>query len=123
MSTLKVNSLQTTSGAGLYPLKAWVSFGGVGTVSVLSSGNVSSVTDVGVGRYTTNFSSSLSSSNYATSFDNTSYHYLNVSINTCLEGGSNGTAVTLKTTSSVRQTVGTNGVNYDTGHQSVVVAQ
>jgi hypothetical protein len=64
MSTIKVDNLETTSGAGLYPSKVWVLFDGTGTVSVRGSGNVSSVTDNGAGTFTTNFSSTLSSANY-----------------------------------------------------------
>jgi len=66
MSTLKVDTLQTTGGAGLYPAKAWVTFVGSGTVSITDDGNVSSLTDSGVGRYTLGFATALSSANYAT---------------------------------------------------------
>jgi len=108
-------------GAG--SLEAWVNFKGTGTISIFDSGNVSSLTDIATGRYNTNFSSALASANYATSFDNTSYHPNNVSVNSSLEGGPNlGTVVALKTTSTVRQTVGTNGGNFDTAQCSVLVA-
>ena len=65
MSTIKVDNLQTTGGAGLYLAKAWVNFNGSGTVAIRDSGNVSSITDNGTGDYSTNFSSSLSDANYA----------------------------------------------------------
>jgi len=65
MSTLKVDTLQTTGGAGLYPAKAWVNFDGTGTVAIRDDGNVSSITDNGTGDYTLNFDNALSSSNYA----------------------------------------------------------
>lgn len=67
MSTIKVDNLQTTGGAGLYPARAWVNFNGSGTVAIRGSGNVSSITDNGAGDYTTNFSSALSSSSYTIS--------------------------------------------------------
>ena len=68
MSTLKVNDIQeATSGGGkIFPARAWVTFNGQGSVSIREDGNVSSITDNGTGDYTTNFSSSLSSSNYTT---------------------------------------------------------
>ena len=47
------------------PIKAWVNFNGTGTVAIRDSLNVASVTDNGAGDYTINFSSPLSSSNYA----------------------------------------------------------
>ena len=67
MSTLKVNDIQeATSGGGkIWPSRAWVNFNGQGTVAIRADGNVSSITDIGTGQYTTNFSSTLSSANYA----------------------------------------------------------
>ena len=47
------------------PVKAWVSFNGTGAVSIRDSFNVSSVTDTGVGSYVVNFTTNLSSVNYA----------------------------------------------------------
>ncbi len=44
--------------------KAWVVFNGTGTVAILASYNVSSITDNGVGIYTVNFTNSFSSANY-----------------------------------------------------------
>jgi len=65
MSTLKVDTLQTTGGAGLYPARAWVNFIGGGTVTIRDSGNVSSITDNGTGQYYANFSSAMSDVNYS----------------------------------------------------------
>lgn len=42
--------------------KAWVSFNGTGTPSIISSYNVSSITDNGTGDYTINYTTSFSSS-------------------------------------------------------------
>ena len=64
MSTLKVNNLQTTSGAGLYPAKAWVNFTAYSSFTVRGSANVSSVSDNGTGNFRVNYSTSLSSSTY-----------------------------------------------------------
>tara|TARA_R110000868_G_scaffold348448_1_gene609556 strand:+ start:3186 stop:3716 length:531 start_codon:yes stop_codon:yes gene_type:complete len=49
-----------------FSAKAWATFVGVGTVSITDDGNVSSLTDSGVGRYTLAFTTALSSANYAT---------------------------------------------------------
>ena len=65
MSTLKVDTLQTTGGAGLYPAKAWVNFNGTGTVAIRRDGNVSSLTDYGVGNYGVSLSNNFSAANYS----------------------------------------------------------
>lgn len=44
---------------------AWVRFNGVGSVAVVDSFNVSSITDLGTGLYRVNYSNPLSNSNYA----------------------------------------------------------
>ena len=48
-----------------YAVRAWVNFNGVGTVSIRSAGNVSSVTDLGTGQYRLNYSSAMPHANYA----------------------------------------------------------
>jgi hypothetical protein len=45
--------------------KAWVNFNGTGTVAILASYNVSSITDNGLGRFTINLTNSLVDTNYA----------------------------------------------------------
>ena len=52
--------------ADAYGCRAWVNFDGTGTVGIDGSGNVSSITDNGLGTYTVNFSSSMPDINYAT---------------------------------------------------------
>ena len=52
--------------ATVYGCRAWVNFNGVGAVSIRASGNVSSITDGGVGIYTVNFSNAMPDVNYAT---------------------------------------------------------
>ena len=64
MSVIKVDTIQTASGTEVYTAKAWVRFNG-SSITIYGSGNVSSITDNGVGIFTTNFSSNLASSNYA----------------------------------------------------------
>jgi len=58
-SVIKVDTLQTTSGAGLYPARAWVNFNGSGTVAIVNSANVSSLTDVSTGKYTVNYTTAV----------------------------------------------------------------
>jgi hypothetical protein len=69
-TTPNINSAQfaTVSGtAPLYAARAWVNFNGTGTVAISASGNVSSITDNGVGDYTVNFTTAMSDINYAVS--------------------------------------------------------
>ena len=61
--------LQFNSGYGsaatAYGCRAWVNFNGTGTVAIRASGNVSSITDSGVGRYEINLTTALADANYA----------------------------------------------------------
>jgi hypothetical protein len=61
-------NLQFNSGYGsvatAYGCRAWVNFNGTGTVAIRASGNVSSITDNGVGDYTANFINALVDGNY-----------------------------------------------------------
>jgi hypothetical protein len=53
--------------APIYGARAWVNFNGTGTVAIRASGNVSSITDNGVGDYTVNFTTAMSDTSYAVS--------------------------------------------------------
>lgn len=59
------NHLNASGNAPMFACRAWVNFNGTGTVAIRSSGNVSSITDNGVGNYTINFSSPMPDTNYA----------------------------------------------------------
>jgi hypothetical protein len=60
--------LSTSSGsAPSYSARAWVNFNGTGTVAIRSSGNVTSITDNGVGNYTVNFTTPMDDANYSVS--------------------------------------------------------
>ena len=64
------NSAPALGNAGtapIYPCRAWVNFNGTGTVAIRASGNVSSITDNGVGDYTVNFATAMVDANYAVS--------------------------------------------------------
>ena len=54
------------SAATAYGCRAWVNFNGTGTIAIRGSGNVSSITDGGVGIYTVNFTTAMVDTNYAT---------------------------------------------------------
>lgn len=67
---LKTASRKSTidGGSTLYPefkCRAWVNFNGTGTIAIRASGNVSSITDNGVGDYTVNFTSAMPDGNYS----------------------------------------------------------
>lgn len=51
--------------APVYAARAWVNFNGTGTVAIRASGNVSSITDNGVGDYTVNFTTAMPDANYS----------------------------------------------------------
>ena len=68
LTTPNINSAQvaTVSGtAPLYMARAWVNFNGTGTVAIRASGNVSSITDIGTGDYTVNFTTAMPDANYS----------------------------------------------------------
>jgi hypothetical protein len=72
ITAAKLNGAQSGS-APIYAARAWVNFNGQGTVAIQASGNVSSVTDNGVGNYTVNFTVAMQDANYAISLG---AHYL-----------------------------------------------
>jgi hypothetical protein len=48
-----------------FDCRAWVNFNGTGTVAIRGSGNVSSITDSGVGSYRVNFTTAMPDTNYS----------------------------------------------------------
>jgi len=59
-------ALSTASGsAPSYSARAWVNFDGSGTVAIRASGNVSSITDNGTGKFRPNFATAMPDSNYS----------------------------------------------------------
>ena len=68
LTTPTINSAQiatVTGTAPLYIARAWVNFNGTGTVAIRASGNVTSITDNGVGDYTVNFTTAMPDTNYS----------------------------------------------------------
>lgn len=86
-------TLQFNSGYGsvatAYGCRAWVNFNGTSTVAIRASGNVSSITDNGVGDYTVNFTTAMPDANYSLVLSST-------------YGSANGFAGTAPTTSAAR---------------------
>ena len=73
MSTLKVNTIQNTSGGSSSTAeqieqgraKVWCAWNGSGTPSIYDSFNASSITDNGTGDWTVNFTTAMADANYA----------------------------------------------------------
>jgi len=66
MSQLNVDTIKNAAGTHeRFPCTAWVQFNGVGTVAIRDSGNVSSITDGGVGTYAVSFATALDNSDFS----------------------------------------------------------
>lgn len=105
LTTPNIDSAQVATVSGTTPLymaRAWVNFNGTGTVAIRGSGNVSSITDNGLGDYTVNFTTAMSDANYCSL----------TTINTGVSGGNQmvvgelsagiGSNPTLKSTTQLR---------------------
>lgn len=68
--------------APVFACRAWVNFNGTGTVAIRASGNVSSITDIGVGQYTVNFATVMPDTQYSAAF---SAGPFNTTVNTLLQ--------------------------------------
>ena len=71
------DALNAGGDAPIYSCRAWVNFNGTGTVAIRASGNVSSITDNGVGLYTVNFTTAMQDVNYAAIAN---YNYANTAV-------------------------------------------
>jgi len=78
---LKFNSGFGSVGTA-YGCRAWVNFNGTGTPAIRGSGNISSITDVGTGQYTVNFTNNMPDANYSPVFGSR----INETINGSLQG-------------------------------------
>ncbi len=58
------DALNATGTAPIYAARAWVNFDGTGTVAIRASGNVSSITDNGIGDYTVNLTTAMPDADY-----------------------------------------------------------
>ena len=59
-----LTQFNASGSAPVFACRAWVNFNGTGTVAIRASGNVSSITDNGVGDYTVNFTTAMADVNY-----------------------------------------------------------
>ena len=64
MSTAKFNTWLNPDGTQNYKCRAWVNFNGTGTVAIRAAGNVTSITDLGTGWYTVNFTNAMPDTNF-----------------------------------------------------------
>ena len=93
--------LSTASGsAPSYSARAWVNFNGTGAVAIRDSGNVSSITDNGVGDYTVNFTTAMQDANYSAIVSSSSYSTSTNSASPGIKGTVAGGASN-KTTSAI----------------------
>lgn len=107
MSTLRVSTIQDTAGSNSSTpaaiangiAKAWVNFDAAGTIR--ASFNVSSVTKLGTGSYTINFTNAFSDTNYVPVFGSWNNGNSNGSW-FCEGSGDQGAYLTGKTTTSLR---------------------
>jgi len=58
------NVFNASGVAPMFACRAWINFNGTGATVILASGNVSSITDHGVGDYTVNFTIKMLEANY-----------------------------------------------------------
>ena len=70
MSTLKADTIQSTSGGAAtltkqFASKAWLSYKGTSTNSIYDSFNLSSGSDQGTGNYDYSFTNSMNNANYS----------------------------------------------------------
>ena len=72
MSTLKVGTIQSTSGGSSSTpeqieqgrAKCWINFNGEGTISIVGSFGISSISDRGTGAYTITYTTAFANDNY-----------------------------------------------------------
>ena len=60
-----LTQFNASGSAPVYAARAWVNFNGTGTVAIRASGNVSSITDNGIGLYTINFTNAMPDADYS----------------------------------------------------------
>lgn len=92
-----------------YAVRAWVNFNGQGVVAIKGSGNVSSITDNGVGDYTVNYTTALPDANYSVSgfgVGNSSTNITGASTVTLVPNGTGTYDPLLKSTTQSRICVG-----------------
>ena len=115
------NHLNVSGDAPMFACRAWVNFNGTGTLQILGSGNVSSITDNGVGDYTLNFTTPMPNSNYSISGSTVSDNVSRVSNIVSLKAIAGAGDISLKTTTQVQVAVGSNAALFDLSNVSIGV--
>lgn len=113
-----LNAITTSSPAAC---TAWVVFGGGGGATIRASYNVSSVSYVGNGVYQINFTTPMSSANYAYSINGTQPDQASnsTSIGVMIPNGSSTPSKTASQITVLNQ--GSNGLNTDISEASVTI--
>ena len=106
--------------ATAYGCRAWVYFNGTGTVAINASGNVTSITDNGIGTYTVNFTNAMPDANYcvcgtASNNDN------NRNENVVVSYGSTGTYSTSAVQVWTVENTGSSTIDVDSPRVSVAI--
>ena len=111
----QVKTATNASGsAPVYAARAWVNFNGTGTVAIRASGNVSSITDNGVGDYTVNFATAMPDTNYSPFASSESNPANTAQFPVVNYKSAGGFAAVAPTTAAFRFAISTNGgVVYD----------
>ena len=97
--------------ATAYACRAWVNFNGTGVVAIRASGNVSSISDNGVGDYTVNFTTAMPDANYSMTFGLNNND--NLYLHTCTRQSNATTSVQIVTKQS-NQSGTTSFLDYNT---------
>jgi len=112
LATDAVDQLSTASGsAPSYSARAWVNFNGTGTVAIRDSGNVSSITDNGVGNYDVNMTTAMPDVNYCVVVSGAE----SVPMSTARDTNTQGAAET----TSIANVNAWRGAQYDLAYMSV----
>lgn len=101
MSTIKVDTIQSTGGAPRVPAKAIAQFTGTGTATLNTDQNISSLTDNGTGDYTLGLSNANSGTTPSVVLGGTgpsaAYEFSNlVILNTSTVGGTDPTTTAIR---------------------------
>jgi hypothetical protein len=99
-------NLNAPGSAPLYACRAWVNFNGTGTVAIRASGNVSSITDNGVGDYTINFATAMPDANYSSVLSTVQPAGGTTSTRVALVHGTEANGATTKTATALRIAIG-----------------
>jgi hypothetical protein len=114
-------ALTTASGsAPSYSARAWANYSGVGTPTLRSSGNVTSITDHGTGDYSINFTTAMPDANYCANVTIPAENHYCTGIGT---GGGVGSPTTVYSTSAFRTGVirSQGGVVFDPAYINIAI--